>query len=171
MNMSVPSLSSLAVLPLSVIAVLHSIEANAGLRFDCYADPGKPISAFQYSNGQCGTSGPAVTGRDLANGNHQIVCTVPAVCGPVPSNLRSQPEPLTVPQIQERIARNLLRSSMLMCRGTADYNRGMIAGNIQCPAPSRCRDDVFYNLAFAGTVAVPDPIAGPRRETPEDQRQ
>jgi hypothetical protein len=147
------------------MAILASpLPAGAGVKFDCYSDPGKPITAFQYANGDCGASETVASGRDLRSGNHRIVCSILTACGHIPASANGPPDRLTTIQVQEKIARNLLKPSMVMCKGTADYQNGYISGNVRCPAPSDCQEQVFYNLAFAGTTAFTEPIAAPASE-------
>lgn len=122
--------------------------AFAGVRFNCYDNPGLPLLSYQVGGVNC----PARTQKGALDNTQNVFCVYSALCEPLADG--EVATELTPEQVQNystdfaTTAKSSFKYSTVSCVGIGILdNNNVLLGN--CPPISECAKDVAYNGASA----------------------
>jgi hypothetical protein len=144
----------------SILVVLASPYVSAAVSFQCYADPSIPVMAYEYASGSCaGFDSKAQAAKVGKNGEKDMVCLYSGVCEAVDgARLNQPPSKRTLQEISARQVAGHLKNSLIICKGKGKIEDGIV-NTADCPDPSACAADTFYNTRAARMPpAIPDPV-------------
>jgi hypothetical protein len=135
---------------MSYFLLLFLVQSHAATKpkFHCYTRPGRPVAAYQ----------PPVK---CAGGNKmEIVCTYDAGCKP--TTQAGEPPTLSEDELNKQAISNELKPSMLICKGKGEITGGVIS-KVECPSPTKCREDGLYGGVAAGVTSWTDAVTAPQK--------
>jgi hypothetical protein len=146
------------------------VQQAGATGFHCYTMPNYPIQTFEYTSGLCLEGKPTgSTNKGVGtDGQKEVACMIVAGCAAVSDEEGAKPAPeRTQQQLMADFTSGALKSSTLICRGTAKYSNGAPV-SATCPPPSECQKEIFFNYfppgvnaTFAQPVNVPNPEGKP----------
>lgn len=144
-----------------LILLSYSIQASATANFHCYSIPNMPVQTYEYGSSNCenGTKGQVRNqgqrqlrgkAQDKAkvaeDGEKDLVCMYQAQCKPVTEEeAKKEPAIKPISELQNMVISRQLKPSVLICNGSGKVLNGEIV-NVNCPTPTQCHKDVFYNF-------------------------
>jgi hypothetical protein len=132
-----------------LILLSYSIHASATANFHCYSIPNMPVQTYEYGSSNCDsrTKGPARGKTKIGeDGEKDIVCMYQAQCKPVAEDeAKKEPAHKPISELQNMVMIRQLKPSVLLCKGAGKVLNGEIV-SANCPTPTQCHKDVFFNF-------------------------
>jgi hypothetical protein len=134
------------------LSLLNSAKAN--VNFHCYSVPNMPVQTYEYGSTNCESKlqnsdkkKPKKKPRDIGtNGPIEVLCVYQAACMPVTDTVaKEEPPTKDINTLTRMLASRQIKSSVLICLGQGQITDGEIT-SANCPTPSQCRKDIFYNF-------------------------
>jgi hypothetical protein len=145
------------ILLLISFSILGFTKVKANVNFHCYSVPNMPVQTYEYGSTNCEPKSqkpskkkskiPEKASRNIgADGPIEVLCVYQAACMPVSEAVaKEEPPAKDINTLTSMLASKQIKSSVLICLGEGRISGGEIT-SANCPSPSQCRRDIFYNF-------------------------